>query len=43
VCLKIEKEAPETNQYCAWRSANTGRAANWFVERIINGKKNVSD
>jgi DNA-binding transcriptional LysR family regulator len=39
VALKIKKEAPITNQYCAWRSANTGRAANWFVNKIRNGIK----
>lgn len=38
VVLRIEKEAPVTNQYCAWRSANTGRATKWFVDKIINGK-----
>ena len=39
VVLKIEKEAPVTNQYCAWRSATTGRATKWFVDKILNGKE----
>ena len=40
VALKIDKEAPVTNQYCAWHSANTGRATKWFVDKIIKGKRN---
>jgi DNA-binding transcriptional LysR family regulator len=35
VVLPIEKEAPVTQQYCAWRSTNTGRATQWFVDRIV--------
>ncbi|MEH6517165.1 MAG: LysR family transcriptional regulator [Halioglobus sp.] len=35
VVLAIETEAPVTQQYCAWRSANTGRAAQWFVDKIM--------
>ncbi len=33
--LSIEKEAPLTHQYCAWRSTNTGRATQWFVDKIM--------
>ncbi len=33
--LKIKKDAPVTQQYCAWRSSNTGRAALWFVDKIL--------
>lgn len=33
--LTIEIEAPVTKQYCAWRSTNTGRAAQWFVDKIM--------
>ncbi|MFT6958405.1 MAG: DNA-binding transcriptional LysR family regulator [Halieaceae bacterium] len=35
VALTIEVEAPMTQQYCAWRSTNTGRAAQWFVDKIL--------
>lgn len=35
IALTIEKEAPVTFQYCAWRSANTGRATQWFVDKIM--------
>jgi hypothetical protein len=35
VVLTIEKEAPVTQQYCAWRSTNTGRATQWFVDKIM--------
>ena len=35
VVLAIEKEAPVTQQYCAWRSTNTGRATQWFVDKIM--------
>ena len=35
VTLEIEKEAPITQQYCAWRSTNTGRATQWFVDKIL--------
>ena len=33
--LEIEKDAPVTQQYCAWRSTNTGRTAQWFVDKIL--------
>lgn len=36
VVLNIEKEAPVTNQYCAWRSNNNGRATQWFVNKFLN-------
>lgn len=36
VALNIEKEAPTTHQYCAWRSANSGRAQQWFVDKIMS-------
>ena len=40
--LEIEKDAPVTQQYCAWRSTNTGRAAQWFVDKILaDARKNV--
>lgn len=39
VTLKIDTPAPVTNQYCAWRSANTGRATKWFVDKIISEKQ----
>ena len=35
VVLTIEKAAPVTQQYCAWRSTNTGRATQWFVDKIM--------
>ncbi|MEH6346086.1 MAG: LysR family transcriptional regulator [Bermanella sp.] len=35
IALAIEKEAPVTLQYCAWRSTNSGRAAQWFVDKIM--------
>lgn len=38
VVLAIEIEAPMTQQYCAWRTTNTGRAAQWFVDRIRKRK-----
>ena len=34
VIMDIEKDAPVTPQYCAWRTANKGRATRWFVEQI---------
>jgi hypothetical protein len=37
--LTIEKEAPVTRQYCAWRSTNTGRATQWFVDKIVAMKE----
>jgi DNA-binding transcriptional LysR family regulator len=37
--LTIEKEAPVTQQYCAWRSTNTGRATQWFVDKIMAMKE----
>jgi len=36
VALNIKKEAPTTHQYCAWRTTNTGRAQQWFVEKIMS-------
>jgi DNA-binding transcriptional LysR family regulator len=33
--LKLEKDAPITQQYCAWRSTDTGRATQWFVDKIL--------
>jgi DNA-binding transcriptional LysR family regulator len=33
--LKLQKDAPTTQQYCAWRSTNTGRATQWFVDKIL--------
>ncbi len=35
VTLTIDKNAPETPQYCSWRVNNKGRALRWFVKRII--------
>ncbi|MFT5676396.1 MAG: DNA-binding transcriptional LysR family regulator [Paraglaciecola sp.] len=43
VALEIEKEAPITNQYCAWHSDNAGRAAKWFVDEIIKGRSMVNN
>lgn len=36
VQLEIEKDAPITQQYCAWRATDTGRATQWFVDRILS-------
>ena len=35
IALEIEKQAPVTQQYLAWRSTNTGRATQWFVDKIL--------
>ncbi len=37
--LEIEKDAPVTQQFCAWHSTNPGRAAQWFVDKILAEKK----
>lgn len=37
--LEIEKEAPITQQFCAWHSTNPGRATLWFVDKILAAKK----
>ena len=42
VALNIEKEAQETNQYCAWRSTNAGRATKWFVDKITKQHSNIA-
>ena len=36
VALTINKNSPDTAQYCAWHTHNKGKAMRWFLDKIIN-------
>ncbi len=35
VVLAINKNAPDTPQYCSWRINNKGKAMRWFLNKIL--------